>query len=387
MNKFFLALLLCFAASPAFAQYALIAHTGCNLTGTPSGCTASPTTTTTAGINTTGANLLAFCVTDISGGVTVTDSYSNSYTLINSVNNGAADTVYLYVATGSITVGAGHTATVTDPSSTGYPGATFAAFSGAQASPHDQTGSNYNSSTSSIQPGSITPGVANELLLSCVGPLVLETALAVSSPFTGTDILNFTSTSEGSGMAYQIQTSATAENPTWSWTTAVPALTTLDSFKSGTSVNFMGPTVAGHANQPLVQGLYGGGIALTSQTGAISTATLCGAINCGLGQYRVTAYLASTVSCVTPGSAAVGVTITYTDDAGTKTAVTLPLEDSGAITTPTTTLALGTTTGFGFGAMNFWSSGANPIQYATSYAGCSSGTGTYSIRLGVERLQ
>lgn len=131
-------------------------------------------------------------------------------------------------------------------------------------------------------------------------------------------------------------------------------------------------------------------ISLTAQVANISTATLCaaaaGACNVA-GMYRATFYLASTVSCVTPGSAAIGVAITFTDDVGTKSAQVVPLDVTGA-TSLVGTLALGNTTGNATGSTAFWSTGANPIQYATTgYAtGCTSGTATYSIRASVERI-
>jgi hypothetical protein len=129
-------------------------------------------------------------------------------------------------------------------------------------------------------------------------------------------------------------------------------------------------------------------ISLTGQVAAITTATLCaaaaGACNVA-GMYRATFYLDSSVTCATPGPAAVAVSITFTDEVGTKSAQTVPLDVTGA-TSLSGTLPLGNTTGNATGTTSFWSTGASAIQYATTYTACTTGTGTYSIRAAVERL-
>jgi hypothetical protein len=129
-------------------------------------------------------------------------------------------------------------------------------------------------------------------------------------------------------------------------------------------------------------------ISLTGQVAAITTATLCaaaaGACNTA-GMYRAAFYLDSTVVCAVAGPAVVSVTITFTDEIGTKSAQTVPLDVNGGLTL-LGSLALGTTTGNAFGSTAFWSTGVNPIQYATGYNACTTGTGTYSIRGSVERL-
>jgi hypothetical protein len=127
-------------------------------------------------------------------------------------------------------------------------------------------------------------------------------------------------------------------------------------------------------------------VSLTAKTAAISATTLCGTSSCGTGQYEIDAYLASTVSCTTPGSAAVGIQLTYTDDAGSKSAVTLPLSVNGGASLATT-MGLGNTTNAAVGHTTLWSTGTVAIQYATSYVSCTTGTGTYSIRIAVRQLQ
>jgi hypothetical protein len=158
----------------------------------------------------------------------------------------------------------------------------------------------------------------------------------------------------------------------------------------GIAFQFSGQIQAqnGFVNAGVPVGTMSSPISLTSQTAAISTATLCAASSgaCGTaGMYRLSFYLNSTNICSVPGSGAVGLSITYTDDIGTKSAQAVPLDVSGG-TSLSGTLALGTTTGNATASVNLWSSGANTIQYATSYVACGTGTGTYSLRASVERL-
>lgn len=126
---------------------------------------------------------------------------------------------------------------------------------------------------------------------------------------------------------------------------------------------------------------------LTGQVAAITATTLkATGTSPGAGQYRIAAYVASTVVCATPGTAAVGITLTYTDDIGTKTAQTLPLVVNGGVTLATT-VGLGNTTNSAYGEANFFAAATTNIQFATTYVACTAGTGTYSIRVALEQLQ
>ncbi len=128
-----------------------------------------------------------------------------------------------------------------------------------------------------------------------------------------------------------------------------------------------------------------GRVSSTANAAAITTATLCAAAVCTGGQYIAHVYLASTVTCGTPGTASVSINLTWTDDAGTKTTQTIPLDANGGLTLAST-MPLGDTTSYGSGTLAIFSSGANPIQYATVYTACGVGTGTYSLRLSLEQL-
>jgi hypothetical protein len=50
-------------------------------------------------------------------------------------------------------------------------------------------------------------------------------------------------------------------------------------------------------------------------------------------------------------------------------------------------MALGSTANFGSGAVTIWSAGGANITYSTSYVACTTGTGTYAVRVAVRQLQ
>ena len=130
-----------------------------------------------------------------------------------------------------------------------------------------------------------------------------------------------------------------------------------------------------------------GKISSTAQSASIASATLCSTTNCNnAGEYAIDYYIADTTGtpCGTPGS--VSLTLGWTDDAGAKTLVVTPQNGAGLSTTLITVGA--GTSDFGSGRLQFWSTAAANITYATTYTACTvSGTGTYSIRLAMQRLQ
>lgn len=126
--------------------------------------------------------------------------------------------------------------------------------------------------------------------------------------------------------------------------------------------------------------------AATAQTGSLSAFTLCSAANCPSGEYRIDVHANSTQVCASVGSAALAFTITYTDNAGTKTAQTVPLVVNGAASLSLTE-ALGDTTHTAYGYALIGSTGVNPIQLATTLAACTTGTAQYSYSAEVTRIR
>jgi hypothetical protein len=181
-------------------SFALVAHTGSG--GTPSGVTSSA-------IDTTGADLIVVATGyyNFGVGLTISDSNSNTWTPATVITSSPVNLQLWYCV--NPTVGAGHTFTLSGSSV--YTGITVAAFSGPAApSPLDQQGG-----AAAASPGPITPTAANELVISYAGTAG-GAADGVDSGFTITDDIALVSMmSFGISAAYLIQTSATAENPTW----------------------------------------------------------------------------------------------------------------------------------------------------------------------------
>jgi hypothetical protein len=123
---------------------------------------------------------------------------------------------------------------------------------------------------------------------------------------------------------------------------------------------------------------------VTGQTAAIGMTNLCSSASCGVGQFVVTYYVNSTATCATPGPATVSLNIGWTDEAGAKVYASVPLAGAG---TASNSVVLGNTANFGSGQISLWSTGSNSITYQTAYTACSSGTGTYSLRIAVKQMQ
>lgn len=125
------------------------------------------------------------------------------------------------------------------------------------------------------------------------------------------------------------------------------------------------------------------GISLTGQKAAIASANLCSSTACGPGQYQVSYYLDSTTTCASPGNATTDLTIGWKDETSART-IRVPL--SGAGISGGSKLSLGSTSNFASGSISLWSAGT-PITYSTTYSACAAGSGTYALRIAVEKLQ
>ncbi len=121
---------------------------------------------------------------------------------------------------------------------------------------------------------------------------------------------------------------------------------------------------------------------LNTQTAAIGTTNfLTGAT---VGQYEISVYLESDTNCTTPGSGAVSVTLGWGDRTGSRT-MTVPLQGSGV---SNGAVSLGSTANFGQAVVTVWNNSAsNNLTYSTTYAGCTTGTGTYALYVTYRRMQ
>lgn len=182
---------------------------------------------TTNAINTTGANLIV--IAGASGGAsTITDSKSNTWTALTArtdVGTGQSQLFYCF----NPTVGSGHTFTNTQVA----PAISVMAFSNSIA--FDVQNGSIGATVTTLSTGSVTPSFNNCLVVS--GLEINGAAGAVwtiDSGFTAnTYIPDVGGSCVGCGMAYKIQTTATAVNPAWSGGSATGAAATIATFKNG----------------------------------------------------------------------------------------------------------------------------------------------------------
>jgi Concanavalin A-like lectin/glucanases superfamily len=229
------------------------------------------TSATTSGVNTTGATLIVLQIASLTGvTVTVSDSVggkSNTWIPLLTQSIPAIQTGTMYYCI-PVNVGSGHTFTVTGGSAC-YPSICMQCFSGGAGEwiLNQQRGTTVTVPATTAQPGSLTPTQGSSLVITGMACNVLGGTITPPSGFTAND---YTEGSAGAyygvGLGYLIQTSATAENPTWtdslanSWattqavflSTATAHSVTLDgSSQYGTSSNPF-QTTGGNFNMSVV---------------------------------------------------------------------------------------------------------------------------------------
>lgn len=192
-------------------------------------------------IDTTGADLLVCIVCDDSTNTaTLSDSNSNTWTFLTAHANGTNRVRIAYCQ--GATVGAGHTFKLTGTSS--QPSLSIAAFSDSVATPLDQQNGANDPNNTQLQTGSVTPGQDNELLVFGLGQHAPTSAHAATVDI-GTILQQAAynvGISFGNVLAYQIQTTATARNPNFSWVTPAGCITVIGTFKpSGAAADVLMP--------------------------------------------------------------------------------------------------------------------------------------------------
>lgn len=195
---------------------------------------------TSPSADTTGADLIVLSATwfnSTTADVTVSDSKSNIWSPLTKVTQSALCSRQWYCAAPS--VGSGHTFTVAGSGTFSIMHMT--AWSGAHASPFDLESGASNISTTTQQPGSITPSQANALVVTSFG-FTSVGVYTVNGGFTISDRRSFSSgASEGAAQAYLVQTSAAAANPTWTASGgAGTAIALIASFKPATTTTTRG---------------------------------------------------------------------------------------------------------------------------------------------------
>ena len=194
-----------------------------------SAATSSSATAITA-FNTTGStNLIVIVIGTETNSTTLTDSNTNTWTLIrtDSTTSDFLKTYYCFNPVLSST----HSFAVTSVS--GFPAIAIAGFSGVAVSPLDQQNGFGNTGVTSIRPGSITPSINGCLVISGMMTDFGSTfpTAVIDSGFTVTDYIPLSGSSVGTGLAYLLQGAAAAVNPTWSNFAPGHAVASIVSFK------------------------------------------------------------------------------------------------------------------------------------------------------------
>lgn len=182
---------------------------------------------TSAAIDTTGANFLVVGVGQTATNGVLTDSKGNTWVeLVSPAVSGLTGT--LWYAENAI-VGTGHTFSISG--SGNFPSMEIAAFSGvATSSSLDQQNGNAGTGNP-IATGSVTPTTNDQLVVTAVGGFC--SSLSIDGGFTISDSVDIAGGAHyGSGLAYLIQTTAAAANP--SWTGVGGAGTKIATFKAAT---------------------------------------------------------------------------------------------------------------------------------------------------------
>lgn len=236
---------------------ALLTHTAAQGNGTVK--------ITTSGLTTTGATLIVLVGGAINGSnpLQFSDNQGNTYTALNFNTGSASREMQMAYKDGPTTAGAnGHTFSLDETGTgTGFPGLAVLVFDNTPSSPFDTQSAGNVSATTTVAGGSVTPSQANNLLVTG-GYGDGTAAITVDSGFTKTDALPTVGGSfEGIWAAYLIQTSATAQNPTWTVASNAAAILAMHAaFKEnggggGGGGSNWGPWILGPNWNRLVQGV------------------------------------------------------------------------------------------------------------------------------------
>lgn len=206
---------------------------------------------TTGSIDTTGADLIVIGkIYDGGSAFVLSDSKTNTWTTLTISNDGADTTRTVLFYSVDPTVGTGHTFSL---SGAGYGAIFVSAWSGVVAAPFDQENGAGTTSGTSLSTGSITPSENNCLLIALLGlggngnTPVQDTGWTLLLSENGTSGVTY-----GGAMAYQIQTTATARNHAWAWTTTSTGAARIASFKAAAAAGGWGRLLGGSRNRLVV---------------------------------------------------------------------------------------------------------------------------------------
>ncbi len=183
---------------------------------------------TTSSINTSGATLIIVLTSSyaVASADAVSDSEMNMWTALTPTSTGTSSKATLWYCVNPAT---STMHTFTDTLTGGFPAILVQAFN--NGSVFDQEAAGSSSSGTTSQPGSITPSENNAVVVTGIGledtiGIAIDSGYTISATATGSAGNSF-----AGSLAYKIQTTATATNPTWSWTNNQPKSNVAASFK------------------------------------------------------------------------------------------------------------------------------------------------------------
>lgn len=191
---------------------------------------------TTDAIDTTGASLIVVSIArdTNSNQLNFSDSKSNTWNLFAYAVQGSTSSLLYW--TRATSVGSGHT--FSNTGAFNFSTLAVAAFSGNAPFIITDQKSSAGASSTTILPGSITPTQDNELVVTSLAFSGAGTPVSINGGFTETNEIDFNSgIYYGNALAYLIQTSAAAANPTWTRTNSSPLASTIASFKLSPEIN------------------------------------------------------------------------------------------------------------------------------------------------------
>lgn len=190
------------------------------VTYTKSNASASPS------VDTTGANFLVAVIVGNQSLTAPTDSKSNTWTALTEYANSGQGLYVRIFYVANPTVGTGHTFTNT---SGNYSFTYVSAWSGmATASPFDAENGQNSVNGTTIQPGSVTPSTTNELFITGFESIAAGTA-SIDNGFTiqDGDLVG----GAPYAWAYKVNSTSTAQNPTWTTTGSSWIVSNMAAFK------------------------------------------------------------------------------------------------------------------------------------------------------------
>jgi hypothetical protein len=187
---------------------------------------------TTDPIDTTGANLLVMSSASYNAGTptSISDSKGNTWTTLTT-RAATSGATHCFFYAKNATVGSGHTFTISAP----FQAVIVYAFAGVDTtSPFDVE--NGATGSSPLATGSVTPSVNGALVLSGYANDSSSSIAVSGGSFTQTTVPYSSGANMAGAAGYLVQATATAINPSWSWTGSATAAVATVVFLAGTGI-------------------------------------------------------------------------------------------------------------------------------------------------------